>query len=136
MTQQDKDRKAFERFMDKMVGTSSCYPEDYEYKIWQAARYHYAPKPETLMICGLTAAEVSRLHTWFESQAGRSFTSFWEEAFDAGVNQTKELIAPKLTEREATERAAEAFCRSTDVYDPSAMVVALRAAGLRFKEEA
>lgn len=172
----DKDREAFEAWVairwrlvkDKpdLGGVGNqwtgewCYTyaeTSSLYAAWQAARDHYAPKLETLRICGLSAAEASRLHTWFESQLGRTFASFWEEAFDAGVKQAIALLAPKLTEAEAVEKAAIAIAgiRWDKVERPNGNTqsreeyayylrekwtdeaeAVLRAAGVRFREEA
>jgi hypothetical protein len=48
----------------------------------------------------------------------------------------RDRYAPKITEKEAVEVAAQSFDSQTDVYDPVAMMEAFRAAGVRFKEEA
>ena len=79
------------------------------------------------------------LHVWGPEPIHPQFAEAYNQQKQAAYNwyyMGQLSCAPMLTEKDAAERAAEAFCRSTDVYDPSAMVVALRAAGLRFKEEA
>lgn len=43
---------------------------------------------DNIKVCGLAPVEIARLHDWFQNQSGRSFISFWEEAFNAGVKQT------------------------------------------------
>lgn len=60
-----------------------------------------------IKVCGLAPAEIARLHDWFQAQTGRSFTSFWEEAFNAGVKQTKEATHPTHNRRGEAGRPAK-----------------------------
>ena len=108
MTQQDKDRAAFEKWSNEHEEyTASSYWECLQ--AWQAARDHYAPKEND---------------------------EHWMRAWNAAMDYAAEVNALKLTEKEAVERATEAFYSVNDVYDPVAMLAALRAAGMRFKDRA